>query len=109
NLDKLKKETTFPIRDKHFVWQIRDGHSGSWRCKIARCQANESDIFEPNDPTNGGMCYARGMSAINAVYRDGQGPEVFLKAYEIVGLGWMLKFIEWPVSKPAVDFGYRLP
>jgi len=71
----------------------------------------ESEKFDSNDPSNGGITYAKGMSAINAVYRDGrviEGPEVFLKAYAFVGLGWLFKFIEWPVSKPAVDFGYKL-
>mmetsp|Transcript_559 Transcript_559/g.1258 ORF Transcript_559/g.1258 Transcript_559/m.1258 type:complete len:93 (+) Transcript_559:835-1113(+) len=51
------------------------------------------------------------MSAINAVYRDGrviEGPKVFLKAYEFVELGWLFKFTEWPVFKPAVDIGYKL-
>ena len=71
----------------------------------------ESDKFDPNDPANGGVSYAKGMSAINAVHRDGrviEGPQVFLKAYELVGLGWLFKFTEWPVFKPAVDIGYKL-
>ena len=71
----------------------------------------ESDSFDLSDPANGGVSYAKGMSAINAVYRDGrviEGPQVFLKAYELVGLGWLFKFIEWPVFKPAVDIGYKL-
>ena len=54
----------------------------------------ESDKFDPNDPANGGVSYAKGMSAINAVHRDGrviEGPQVFLKAYELVGLGWLFK------------------
>ena len=66
----------------------------------------ESDKFDPNDPANGGVSYAKGMSAINAVHRDGrviEGPQVFLKAYELVGL-----VTEWPVFKPAVDIGYKL-
>ena len=71
----------------------------------------ESDNFDPNDRANGGVTYAKGMSAINAVYRDGrviEGPQVFLKAYECVGLGWLFKFTEWPILKPAVHFGYEL-
>lgn len=71
----------------------------------------ESDNFDPNDPANGGVNYAKGMSAINAVYRDGsviEGPTVFLKAYELVGLGWLFKFTEWPIFKPAVNAGYKL-
>ena len=71
----------------------------------------ESDSFDPNDPANGGISYAKGMSAINAVYRDGrviEGPKVFLKAYEFVELGWLFKFTEWPVFKSIVDIGYKL-
>ena len=71
----------------------------------------ESDSFDPNDPVNGGVSYAKGMSAINAVYRDGsviEGPQVFLKAYELVVLGWLFKFTEWPVFKTAVEAGYNV-
>ena len=71
----------------------------------------ESDKFDPNDPVNGGVSYVKGMSAINAVYQDGrviEGPQVFVKAYELVGLGWLFKFTEWPVFKTVVEAGYNV-
>lgn len=71
----------------------------------------ESDKFDPTDPVNGGVSYAKGMSAINGVYQDGrviEGPQVFLKAYELVGLGWLFKFTEWPVFLTVVEVGYNV-
>ena len=71
----------------------------------------ESDNFNPNDPANGGVSYAKGMSAINAVFSNGrviEGPEVFLRAYECVGLGSLFRFTQWPVFKPIVHYGYTI-
>ena len=82
-------------------------HGINRRIKLTDIETN----FDERDPANGGISYAKGMSAINAVYPDGrviEGPQVFLKAYELVGLGWFFRFTEWPVLKPAVNFGYKL-
>ena len=71
----------------------------------------ESDNFNPNDPSNGGVSYAKGMSAINAVYSNGrviEGPEVFLAAYDEVRLGYLFRFTQWPVFKPIVHYGYTM-
>ena len=71
----------------------------------------ESDNFSPNDPSNGGVSYAKGMSAINAVYSNGriiEGPEVFLRAYDEVRLGYLFRFTQWPVFKPIFHYGYTM-
>lgn len=67
--------------------------------------------YDESDPRNGGVSYKKGMSAINAVYPDGrviEGVSVFVTAYELVQLGWLFRFMEWPPLKPLVDAGYKL-
>ena len=67
--------------------------------------------YDESDPRNGGVSYKKGMSAINAVYPDGsviEGVPVFVKAYDLVQLGWLFRVLEWPPLKPLVDAGYRL-
>eukprot|EP00980_Cylindrotheca_fusiformis_P002170 scaffold497_cov97-Cylindrotheca_fusiformis.AAC.1 len=69
----------------------------------------EDENYNPDDPANGGISYAKGMSAMHAVTADGrvmEGVPVFSSAYELVGLGWLFKFTEWPVLKNIVRWGY---
>ena len=70
----------------------------------------ESEDYNPDDPSNGGVSYKKGMSAIHAVTADGrviEGVPVFGRAYDLVGLGWYLRFMEWPVMKPVATWGYE--
>ena len=69
----------------------------------------ESDNYNPQDPANGGVTYERGMKAIHAVTADGKvisGVPVFASAYELVNLGWIFKFTQWPIFNTVVDWGY---
>mmetsp|Transcript_8507 Transcript_8507/g.20476 ORF Transcript_8507/g.20476 Transcript_8507/m.20476 type:complete len:258 (+) Transcript_8507:91-864(+) len=69
----------------------------------------EDESYNPNDPTNGGVTYAKAMASMHAVKPDGQvveGVAVFSVAYDLVGLGWLFRFTEWPITKPIVQFGY---
>jgi predicted DCC family thiol-disulfide oxidoreductase YuxK len=69
----------------------------------------EDEVYNPGDPANGGVSYAKGMAAIHAVTADGrviEGVPVFSSAYQLVGLGWLFKFTEWPVIKTVVRWGY---
>jgi predicted DCC family thiol-disulfide oxidoreductase YuxK len=71
----------------------------------------ESDDYNPDDPSNGGVSYKRGMAAIHAVTADGrviEGVPVFGRAYDLVGLGWYLRFMGWPVMKPVAAWGYEV-
>eukprot|EP00571_Detonula_confervacea_P012089 CAMPEP_0172313290 /NCGR_PEP_ID=MMETSP1058-20130122/19970_1 /TAXON_ID=83371 /ORGANISM="Detonula confervacea, Strain CCMP 353" /LENGTH=176 /DNA_ID=CAMNT_0013026927 /DNA_START=67 /DNA_END=593 /DNA_ORIENTATION=- len=71
----------------------------------------ESEDYDPNDPSNGGVSYEKGMAAIHAITAEGrviEGVQVFGKAYELVGLGWLFKFTEWPILKPVVQWGYEM-
>ena len=71
----------------------------------------ESEDYDPNDPPNGGVSYEKGMAAIHAVTADGrviEGVPVFRKAYDLVGLGWYLRFLEWPLMKTVAVWGYQV-
>ena len=84
--------------------------SGSGPKKI-RLTDIESDNYDPSLPKNGGVTYEKGMAAIHAITSDGrviEGPKVFNEAYDLVGLGWLLKFTEWRIMKPVVQWGYEM-
>ena len=84
--------------------------SGSTTRKL-RLTDIESEDYDPNDPSNGGVSYEKGMAAIHAVTADGrviEGVPVFGKAYELVGLGWLFQFTEWRMMKPVVRWGYEM-
>lgn len=71
----------------------------------------EDGAYNPDDPANGGIPYAKGMAAIHAVTADGkviEGVPVFSSAYQLVGLGWLFKFTEWPVFETVVRWGYDI-
>ena len=51
------------------------------------------------------------MASMHAVRPDGQiveGVAVFSEAYDLVGLGWLFRFTEWPITKPVVQWGYNV-
>ena len=69
----------------------------------------EDEDYDPNDPANGGVTYAKAMASMHAVRPDGQiveGVAVFSAAYDLVGLGWLFRFTEWPLTKPVAQWGY---
>jgi predicted DCC family thiol-disulfide oxidoreductase YuxK len=71
----------------------------------------ECPAYNPKDPSNGGVSYEQGMAAIHAVTADGKvinGVPVFSAAYQLVEMGWLLKFTEWPILKDVVIWGYNL-
>jgi predicted DCC family thiol-disulfide oxidoreductase YuxK len=51
------------------------------------------------------------MGRIHAVAGDGSvvtGVEVFRRAYQAVGYGWMAGWTGWPILRPITDAMYRL-
>ena len=71
----------------------------------------ESESYDSTDPINGGVSYAKGMAAIHAVMPNGcviEGVPVFVKAYDLVHLGWLFRFMEYPIMKSIVYWGYRV-
>jgi predicted DCC family thiol-disulfide oxidoreductase YuxK len=68
----------------------------------------ESDDYNPSDPANGNVSYAKALADIHAVTSDGKlikGVDVFALAYQQVGLGHITK---WPLIEPVAQFGYEI-
>ena len=83
--------------------------SGSKTIRKLKMTDLESDDYNPEDPANGGVQYEQGMRKIHAVTADGRvihGVPVFSSAYELVQLGWIFRFTEWPIFKGLVGWGY---
>ena len=55
----------------------------------------EAPSYDPACPSNGGVDYETGLTAIHAVTKEGallRGVPVFAAAYHHVGLGWLFTF-----------------
>lgn len=71
------------------------------------------DIDDPAyDPVaHAGISYRAAMGRIHAVASDGtvlRDVEVFRRAYQLVGLGWLYAPTSWPLLRPLVDRLYAL-
>ena len=71
------------------------------------------DIDDPAyDPaSHAGIGYREAMGRIHAVTADGQvvqDVEVFRRAYQLVGLGWLYAPTRWPLLGPTIDGLYGL-
>lgn len=70
------------------------------------------DIASPDyDPATTGVPYELAMGEIHGLEPDGKtvtGMEVFRRAYDAVGWGWLWAPTGWPVLRPVFDFFYRL-
>lgn len=71
------------------------------------------DIDDPSyDPSaHAGISYRAAMGRIHAVAADGavlRDVEVFRRAYQLVGLGWLYAPTRWPLLRPLVDRLYGL-
>lgn len=71
------------------------------------------DIDDPAyDPAaHAGISYREAMGRIHAVAADGsvlQDVEVFRRAYQLVGLGWLYAPTRWPLLRPLVERLYAL-
>jgi predicted DCC family thiol-disulfide oxidoreductase YuxK len=85
--------------------------NGTGSTRKLRLTDIENENYDPTNPMNGGVTYARGMAAIHAVLPNGtviEGIPVFVKAYDIVELGWLFRFMEWSIMKPIVNWGYTI-
>ena len=61
------------------------------------------------DPTKIGVTMRELMGQIHGVLPDGtvvKGMEVFRRAYDAVGFGWLLAPTRWPILKWVSDAGY---
>ena len=62
------------------------------------------------DPGRYGATLDQLISQIHAMVPSGRlvkGMEVFRRAYEAVGLGWLLAPTNWPILRHFFDAGYR--
>lgn len=71
------------------------------------------DIDDPTyDPSaHAGISYRVAMGRIHAIAADGtvlQDVEVFRRAYQLVGLGWLYAPTRWPLLRPLVNRLYSL-
>jgi predicted DCC family thiol-disulfide oxidoreductase YuxK len=70
------------------------------------------DIAAPGfDPGRYGLSMDECLEQIHAVLPSGRvvtGFEVFRRAYDAIGLGWLLAPTGWAVLRPLADAGYRL-
>ena len=69
------------------------------------------DIAAPEfDPGRYGLSMEAVMGAIHGIEADGsitRGMEVFRRAYDAVGLGWLLRWTAWWPFRPVTDRFYR--
>lgn len=95
------------LREVRFL-QRRDGrlHPGAPELAFV-------DIDDPGyDPAaHAGISYRQAMGRIHAIGADGsilQDVEVFRRAYQLVGLGWLYAPTRWPLVRQLVDRLYGL-
>lgn len=70
------------------------------------------DIADPRfDPAAYGLTMQQAIGAMHGVVADGRmvsGVEVFRRAYQAVGLGWLLAWTNWPILRWVADVAYRV-
>lgn len=88
----------------------RDAQRRNKHHRRLRCTDLESGYYDPHDPANGGISYGRAMSKMHAVTQHGEiisGVAVFQRAYQIVGLGWLLTGTKYTGMRWIVDAIYN--
>ncbi len=63
------------------------------------------------DPHQYGLTQQEAMGVIHAISSEGKiikKVDVFIIAYELLGLGWLVKPLSWPIIRPLADIGYAL-
>ena len=69
----------------------------------------DSSAYRPDD--HAGISYREAMGRIHAIDAEGQilkDLEVFRRAYELIGLGWIYAPTRWPLLKPLAAALYGL-
>lgn len=81
------------------------------RLDAGRGHLERVDISAPDfDPGDYGRSRETLMARIHGVLPDGrvvEGVEVFRRAYEAVGRGWLLAWTSWPLLGSLADAAYR--
>jgi hypothetical protein len=95
------------LREVTFL-RRRDGrlHPGEPRLAFVDI---DNPAYEPG--AHGDISYREAMGRIHALASDGavlQDVEVFRRAYQLVGLGWLYAPTRWPLLRSLVDRLYAL-
>jgi predicted DCC family thiol-disulfide oxidoreductase YuxK len=67
-------------------------HQGRPRIKFTDLEGVDTGPYNPHDPANANITYPQALASMHAVTYRGdilKGVPVFIKAYELVGLGWL--------------------
>ena len=82
------------------------------RARTTVAQLNFIDISDPGfDAARFGVTLSELDAEIHGVYADGSaihGVEVLRIAYELAGLGWVMRPTGWAAVAPLADLAYRL-
>ena len=87
----------------------REGHILAWLDRGRKRLVIEDITDAGFDPTKLGVSMQQLMGQIHGVLPDGtlvKGMEVFRRAYEAVGLGWLLAPTRWPILRSVSDGAY---
>lgn len=100
---KLLFDGDCPFCKREIAWMAKRNKNG--------CLAFE-DIASPNfDPACYGLTQAEAMGVIHGVLDDGRiikKVEVFMEAYRLIGLGWLVAPLSWPVIHSIANIAYEI-
>jgi predicted DCC family thiol-disulfide oxidoreductase YuxK len=71
------------------------------------------DIDQPeyNPDSYAGISYREAMGRIHAIDASGavlRDVEVFRRAYELIGMGWLYAPTQWPLLRPLTNLAYGI-
>lgn len=87
----------------------REGHILAWLDRGRNRLVIEDITAAGFDPTKLGVSMQELMGQIHGLLPDGtlvKGMEVFRRAYDAVGLGWLLAPTRWPILRSVSDAAY---
>jgi predicted DCC family thiol-disulfide oxidoreductase YuxK len=92
-----------PFCKREIAWMAQHNKKG---------QLAFEDITAPNfDPTLYGLTQEEVMGVIHGICEDGRiitKVEVFTEAYRLLGLGWLVAPLSWPLIRTVANFAYEI-
>ena len=76
--------------------------------KLAFVDIDQADY---NPDSYAGISYREAMGRIHAIDADGavlRDVEVFRRAYDLIGLGWLYAPTQWPLLRPMTNLAYGI-
>ena len=76
--------------------------------KLAFVDIDQAD-YKPD--SYAGISYREAMGRIHAIDADGavlRDVEVFRRAYELIGMGWLYATTQWPLLRPMTNLAYGI-